>query len=70
MRRRKRKPVREYLLRQGRFAHFTEEDIEYFQKKIDQMWEQWLIPGAICIKMSDDIKKAVAKSEAELASTN
>lgn len=45
--RRKRLPVREYLLRQGRFAHFTEEDIEYFQSKVDEMWEKWLIPGVI-----------------------
>jgi pyruvate ferredoxin oxidoreductase beta subunit len=43
----RRKPVREYLLRQGRFAHFTEEDIEYFQRKTDEMWEKWLIPGVI-----------------------
>ena len=43
----KRKPVREYLRRQGRFAHFTDEDIEYFQSKIDDMWEKWLIPGVI-----------------------
>jgi pyruvate ferredoxin oxidoreductase beta subunit len=43
----KRKPVREYLMRQGRFAHFTEEDIAYFQGKIDEMWEKWLIPGVI-----------------------
>ncbi len=43
----KREPVRNYLLRQGRFAHFTEEDIEYFQKKVDEMWEKWLLPGVI-----------------------
>ena len=43
----KRKPVREYLMRQGRFAHFVDEDIEYFQAKIDEMWEKWLIPGVI-----------------------
>jgi pyruvate ferredoxin oxidoreductase beta subunit len=43
----KRKPVREYLMRQGRFAHFTEEDIAYFQGKVDEMWEKWLIPGVI-----------------------
>ena len=30
---RKRKPVREYLLKQGRFAHFTEGDLAYFQAK-------------------------------------
>jgi len=46
-RRYKRGPVRDYLLRQGRFAHFTDEDIDYFQKKIDEMWEKWLIPGVI-----------------------
>jgi len=43
----KRLPVRDYLLKQGRFAHFTEEDIEYFQGKIDEMWEKWLVPGVI-----------------------
>lgn len=43
----KRRPVKDYLLRQGRFAHFTEEDFEYFQSKIDEMWERWLIPGVI-----------------------
>jgi pyruvate ferredoxin oxidoreductase beta subunit len=39
--------VREYLERQGRFAHFIEEDIEFFQRKTDEMWEKWLIPGVI-----------------------
>lgn len=43
----KRLPVREYLLRQGRFAHFTDDDIEYFQSKVDEMWNRWLIPGVI-----------------------
>jgi pyruvate ferredoxin oxidoreductase beta subunit len=43
----KRKPVETYLLRQGRFAHFVQEDIDYFQGKIDEMWEKWLIPGVI-----------------------
>jgi pyruvate ferredoxin oxidoreductase beta subunit len=44
---RKRKPVREYLERQGRFAHFIDEDFEYFQTKVDEMWEKWLVPGVI-----------------------
>ena len=44
---RKRKPVREYLLKQGRFAHFIEEDLEYFQAKVDEMWDKWEIPGVI-----------------------
>ncbi len=43
----KRLPVRDYLLKQGRFAHFIDEDIDYFQSKIDEMWEKWLIPGVI-----------------------
>ena len=43
----KRKPVRDYLLRQGRFAHFTDDDFDYFQSKVDEMWERWLIPGVI-----------------------
>jgi len=43
----KRVPVRDYLNRQGRFAHFTDDDIEYFQSKVDQMWTTWLVPGVI-----------------------
>jgi len=66
---RKRKPVQEYLLKQGRFAHFTDEDIGYFQKKIDEMWERWLLPGIAPFALADDLKKALAKSEAELEST-
>jgi pyruvate ferredoxin oxidoreductase beta subunit len=42
-----RKPVRDYLLKQGRFAHFNNDDLDYFQSKIDQMWTKWLIPGVI-----------------------
>ena len=37
--------MREYLLKQGRFAHFTEEDLDYFQAKVDEMWDKWEIPG-------------------------
>ncbi len=43
----KRRPVRDYLNRQGRFAHFTDDDIAYFQSKIDDMWTKWLIPGVL-----------------------
>jgi pyruvate ferredoxin oxidoreductase beta subunit len=43
----KRGPVRDYLLKQGRFAHFTNDDIDYFQSKIDDMWNKWLVPGVI-----------------------
>ena len=45
--RQKRLPVRDYLLKQGRFAHFTDDDIDYFQAKIDEMWTRWLIPGVL-----------------------
>ena len=41
------KPVRGYLMRQGRFAQFVDEDFEYFQAKVDEMWEKWLVPGVI-----------------------
>jgi pyruvate ferredoxin oxidoreductase beta subunit len=40
-------PVRDYLLKQGRFAHFKDDDIDYFQNKVDEMWTKWLIPGVI-----------------------
>ncbi|HMG95507.1 MAG TPA: thiamine pyrophosphate-dependent enzyme, partial [Gemmatimonadaceae bacterium] len=45
--RKKRKPVIEYLKRQGRFAHFADEDVEHFQQEVDKMWTSWLIPGVI-----------------------
>ena len=44
---RQRKPVQEYLMRQGRFAHFTYENIKLFQEKIDESWERWWIPGIV-----------------------
>ena len=44
---RQRKPVQEYLMRQGRFAHFTDENIKFFQEKIDESWERWWIPGIV-----------------------
>ena len=25
----------------------ADEDIEYFQSKIDEMWNKWLVPGII-----------------------
>jgi pyruvate ferredoxin oxidoreductase beta subunit len=43
----RRLPVRDYLLKQGRFAHFTKDDIDYFQSKVDEMWDKWLVPGVI-----------------------
>lgn len=47
---RKRRPVREYLEKQGRFHHLTEEDIEYIQKMVDEMYEEWEIPAVMPIK--------------------
>jgi pyruvate ferredoxin oxidoreductase beta subunit len=38
-------PVREYLEKQGRFAHLIDEDIDYIQGKVDEMWEEWEVPG-------------------------
>jgi pyruvate ferredoxin oxidoreductase beta subunit len=49
--RRKRKPIVEYLKRQGRFAHFTEEDIAYFQSQVDEIWEKWGTPGVSQVRL-------------------
>jgi pyruvate ferredoxin oxidoreductase beta subunit len=57
---RSRKPVREYLLKQGRFAHFTEEDLAYFQAKVDEMWTKWEIPGIVPFKRLDATRAAVS----------
>jgi pyruvate ferredoxin oxidoreductase beta subunit len=35
---------------QGRFAHLIPEDIEYIQKRVNEMWEEWEIPGVAPIK--------------------
>ena len=43
----KRKPTRDYLSLQGRFAHFKDEDFEYFQSRVDDQWANWLVPGVI-----------------------
>jgi pyruvate ferredoxin oxidoreductase beta subunit len=43
----KRKPVGDYLMRQGRFAHFTKEDIALVQARTDEMWEKWFLPGVL-----------------------
>jgi pyruvate ferredoxin oxidoreductase beta subunit len=57
----KRRPVREWLEKQGRFAHFTQEDYDYFQKKVDEMWEQWILPGVVAFDMSTADKTAVLR---------
>lgn len=50
----RRLPVRDYLLKQGRFAHFAEEDFAYFQAKVDEMWDRWLVPGVIPFRREVD----------------
>ena len=46
----KRLPVRDYLEKQGRFNHFIDEDVEFFQSKVDEMWTKWLVPGIIPLR--------------------
>jgi pyruvate ferredoxin oxidoreductase beta subunit len=49
-RRKARIPVREYLEKQGRFAHLIDEDVEHIQRMVDTMWEEWEIPGVAPFK--------------------
>ena len=49
----KRKPVEDYLTRQGRFAHFTPEDTKYVQGKVDEMWERWWGPGVVPVNIKE-----------------
>src|SRR3989442_51280 len=56
---RERKPLREFLLKQGRLAPFTEEDLEYFQKKVDEMWEKWEIPAVVPFRRLEATKAAL-----------
>ena len=51
---RKRKPVEDYLLRQGRFAHFTQEDIKFFQEQVDESWEKWWAPGVVPFHLREE----------------
>jgi hypothetical protein len=44
---RRRKPVEDYLLRQGRLAHPSPEDIKYFHDKVDECREKCWIPGIV-----------------------
>jgi pyruvate ferredoxin oxidoreductase beta subunit len=50
-------PVREYLMRQGRFAHLIDEDINYIQSMVDQMWNDWDIPGVAPLKGALQVNK-------------
>jgi pyruvate ferredoxin oxidoreductase beta subunit len=46
-------------LKQGRFAHFTEEDLAFFQAKVDEMWEKWEIPAVIPFRRLDASQTAL-----------
>lgn len=48
--RKNRVPVRDYLMKQGRFSHMTEEDIEFIQKMVNTMWEEWEMPGIVPLR--------------------
>ncbi len=48
----RRKPVADYLRRQGRFAHFVDEDVDFFQSRIDEMWEDWILPGVLRVNQT------------------
>ena len=55
---RKRKPVEEYILRQGRLANFTPQDLKVFQDKVDEQWEKCWIPGLVPITPQPDEDEA------------
>lgn len=57
LRGKKRIPVREYLEKQGRFQHFTDEDYDYVQSVVDEMWEEWELPGILPIKQGLTVEK-------------
>ena len=44
-------------LKQRRFAHFTEEDLAYFQAKVDEMWDKWEIPGVVAFRKDVEAAK-------------
>jgi hypothetical protein len=55
--------VEEYLLRQGRFAHFLPEDIKHVQDRVDEQWEKWWIPGLIPITPQPDEVETAEEAE-------
>jgi len=54
--------------KQGRFAQFKNQDYAYFQKKVDEMWEQWLIPGVVAFTYGGPIN--IAGEEARIRNRN
>src|SRR5215471_15827713 len=47
---RERIPVKEFLTKQGRFDHLQEEHFTHIQKMVDEMWDEWEMPGVAPIK--------------------
>lgn len=45
-------PVNDFLSKQGRFAHIIQEDVDHIQNMVNEMWEEWDIPGVAPIKGS------------------
>jgi hypothetical protein len=43
-------PVKEFISKQGRFDHLKEEHYAHIQNMVDQMWEEWQIPGVAPLK--------------------
>ena len=58
--RKDRVPVRDYLMKQGRFAHLAEDDIQYIQGMVDKMWEEWEIPGVAPLRTGLKVKEPTA----------
>src|SRR5438093_123359 len=56
--RKNRAPVREYLEKQGRFAHLIDEDFDYIQHMVDAMWQAWEIPGVAPLRAALKVKAA------------
>jgi pyruvate ferredoxin oxidoreductase beta subunit len=52
-----RTPVREYLMKQGRFAHLIDEDVDYIQGMVDTMWNEWELPGVAPFKGGLELAK-------------
>ena len=45
-------------MKQGRFAHLIDEDIDYIQGMVDTMWEEWELPGIAPIKSGLELANA------------
>ena len=43
-------PGTKHIAKQGRFDHLKEEHYAHIQNMVDQMWEEWQIPGVAPLK--------------------